>query len=239
MINKQFRKQIAVMLTLLLLLGLIWNTESAGAAAKIRLSQTKVTLTEGKSKTITVKNRKKGQSLKWSSSKKSVAVVSEKGRITAKAPGQAVIKVKVGKSGRTLSCKVIVKAKQAEPSVDNHRKINITVGNETFAAELYDNRAVRELIERLPMTITMEELNGNEKYYYMESNLPQSAESVGTIHTGDLMLFGSDCLVLFYEDFRTSYSYTRLGKIKDSSDLAQALGSGSVKITFAKMKNNP
>lgn len=45
------------------------------------------------------------------------------------------------------------------------------------------------------------------------------------------MLFGSDCLVLFYEDFNTAYR-TRLGAVQDLSGLAQALGRGDVTVTF-------
>lgn len=233
MINKRFRKYIAVALTILVLIGLVWRGETAEAAEKLRLSQTKMTLTVGESKTISVKNKKKNQTLIWSSSKKSVAVVSKKGRVTAKAPGQAVIKVKVGRNKKTLSCKVTVRAKAA---VSQNQKISIGVGSKNFEAELYDNPATMELLERLPMTITMGELNGNEKYYYMNKGLPQLTETVSRIHTGDLMLYGSDCLVLFYKDFDTSYSYTRLGKISDPAGLMEALGHGSVKIKFSAIQ---
>lgn len=74
----------------------------------------------------------------------------------------------------------------------------------------------------------MSELHRNEKYYYM----PTNSEKVSSVKTGDIMLFGSDCLVLFYEDFKTSYSYTRLGYIEDKIGLADALGNGSVKVSF-------
>ena len=82
------------------------------------------------------------------------------------------------------------------------------------------------------MTISMSELNGNEKYYYMSNPLPVNAERPGNIHAGDLMLYGSDCLVLFYESFSSGYSYTRLGRVDDSAGLAEVLGTGDVEVTL-------
>ena len=36
----------------------------------------------------------------------------------------------------------------------------------------------------------------------------------------------------FYETFKTSYSYTRIGKVKDTASLKKALGSWDVTIKF-------
>lgn len=111
-------------------------------------------------------------------------------------------------------------------------QLKIEAGGQTFTATLLDNPTTRALLDRLPMTISMSELNGNEKYYYLPESLPANSQRPGNIHAGDLMLYGSDCLVLFYESFSSGYSYTRLGTVDDPNGLAAALGSGSVKVIF-------
>ena len=112
------------------------------------------------------------------------------------------------------------------------QKIMIDVGGQSFQAVLYDNETAKALEGRLPMTLHMEELHGNEKFYYLEEGLPTVSKNVGNIQTGDIMLFGSDCLVLFFDDFNTSYSYTRIGQIEDTQGFAGALADGTVEVTF-------
>ena len=112
--------------------------------------------------------------------------------------------------------------------------MTITIGNKEFSATLYDTEAAQAFAEMLPLTLDMSELNGNEKYYYLSTTLPTKSERVGNINAGDIMLYGNNCIVLFYKSFSTSYSYTRIGKIDDVSGLQQAVGSGSVAVTFQK-----
>ena len=110
--------------------------------------------------------------------------------------------------------------------------INIFIGSKTFTATLADTETGEAFAALLPLNVTMNELNGNEKYHYLSSSLPTAAYQPGTIHAGDLMLYGNNCVVLFYETFNTSYSYTRLGAIDDPSGLAEALGVGNVSVRF-------
>lgn len=110
--------------------------------------------------------------------------------------------------------------------------LKITVAGQVFTAKLYDNESTQALLHQLPLTVCMGELNGNEKYYFMPVALPTNSERPGEIHTGDFMLYGSDCLVLFYQNFFSSYSYTRLGYIEDVEGFAQAVGNGSVSVSF-------
>lgn len=112
--------------------------------------------------------------------------------------------------------------------------MNIKINGENFTAEFYDNKTAQAFADMLPLTINMEELHGNEKYYYLDNSLPTDSSNISEINTGDIMLYGSDCLVLFYDTFDTSYSYTRIGYITDTAGLKDAVGSGSVTITFEK-----
>lgn len=115
---------------------------------------------------------------------------------------------------------------------ENDLNITITVNGRAFSATLYDNETARAFKERLPLTLDMSELNGNEKYYYLPESLPTNSSRPSVINAGDIMLYGGDCLVIFYESFSTSYSYTPIGKIEDPDGLAAALGSGSVRVAF-------
>lgn len=114
------------------------------------------------------------------------------------------------------------------------RNITLTIHGTSFAVTLEDNEAARAFAARLPLTLDMSELNGNEKYFYLDGSLPTASYRPGTIQTGDLMLYGSSCVVLFYQTFTSGYSYTRLGRVTDPEGLAAALGSGSVRVSFTK-----
>ena len=119
------------------------------------------------------------------------------------------------------------------PATDTLGDITVTVGDRTFSATLEQNSTAEAFLALLPLTLEMRDLHGNEKYHYLGQSLPTNRTSVGTIHAGDIMLYGDDCIVLFYETFTTSYSYSRIGHIADPDGLEQALGSGTVSVTFA------
>ncbi len=46
------------------------------------------------------------------------------------------------------------------------------------------------------------------------------------------MLYGDNCLVLFYESISSSFNYTRLGYIEDVEKFAQAVGDGDIRVSF-------
>ena len=112
--------------------------------------------------------------------------------------------------------------------------IVVTVGGRSFAALVEDSATGRAFLEKLPLALDMQELNGNEKYRYGVA-LPTAAEYCATIAAGDLMLYGSNCLVLFY-GAAGGYSYTRVGRLASTEGLAEAVGAGTATVTFEKVR---
>ncbi len=119
-----------------------------------------------------------------------------------------------------------------DTSNTGNMKLKITVGSNTYNASVYNNATATAFKAKLPLTINMTELNGNEKYFDLPDNLPADASNPGTIQAGDLMLYGSNTLVLFYKAFSTSYNYARLARIDNPSGLTDALGSGNITVKF-------
>ncbi len=119
-----------------------------------------------------------------------------------------------------------------EPGNMDNMKVQIKIGATLFTATLHDNATATAFKAMLPLTVNMSELNRNEKYYNFSGSLPTAAIRPGTIHSGDLMLYGSNYLVLFYKTFTSSYSYTPIGTIDNPAGLETAVGTGSITITF-------
>lgn len=138
-----------------------------------------------------------------------------------------------------LICNASCSKNEATSPVQHHNngsnnpsatKMKIKIGTAVFTATLYDHASANEFKARLPLTIQMTELNGNEKYYDFSSSLPKNASVGGAIKSGDIMLYGSNVLVLFYKNFTTTYSYTKLAHIDNPAGLADALGAGNVTV---------
>ena len=111
-------------------------------------------------------------------------------------------------------------------------KMTIKIGSKTFEATLYDNETATAFKAMLPLTLKMTELNDNEKYADLANKLPTHSLNPKTIQNGDLMIYGSKTLVLFYKTFSTPYSYTKLGRVTDTTGLADVLGDEDVTISF-------
>lgn len=111
--------------------------------------------------------------------------------------------------------------------------ITVTIGAASFIGTLADTDAARAFSDRLPLTLDMTDVNDNEKAFDLADALPSDPGNPGIIHSGDLMLYGDHTIVVFYESFETSYTYTRIGHLTPGDGLPEALGAGDVTVTFA------
>lgn len=100
---KNAKKIIALALSVIFVLTCI--PVRAQAQAFVMLNATSKTMSIGEKATLKVYGAT--SKVKWSSSNKSVAVVNQKGKVTAKSAGTATIKAKVSK--KTLKCKITVR----------------------------------------------------------------------------------------------------------------------------------
>jgi hypothetical protein len=127
-------------------------------------------------------------------------------------------------------CSLGAQPVKGEQSMGN--SILIRIGDKVFAGSLADNATATAFKKLLPLSLTMTELNGNEKLARLPGTLPGQASTPPSIQTGDLMLYGPSTLVLFYKSFSTTYSYKKIGRIDDPASLEAALGAGNVAVTF-------
>ena len=124
----------------------------------------------------------------------------------------------------------------------NNNKINNNNSNEVinsvkaiineneYRINLEDNETVKNFVNILPQEFIMNELNGNEKYIYLDNTLPTNSYNPKHINKGDVMLYGNNCLVIFYKSFDTPYSYTKIGHIDNLPDI----GNGNIKVKIEK-----
>lgn len=112
-------------------------------------------------------------------------------------------------------------------------KMQVQAGDSIFTATLEDNPAVDAFVNMLresPVTLEMSDYSGFEKVGGLKTTLPASNSQI-TTHAGDIVLYNSNQIVIFYGS--NSWSYTRLGRIDNLDGWEEALGSGDVTVTFS------
>lgn len=65
-----------------------------------------------------------------------------------------------------------IPADASEDDLETEISIFPTVGEYRFPATLLSSETAAAFTEHLPLTLNMSELNGNEKYFYLDNSLP-------------------------------------------------------------------
>lgn len=114
----------------------------------------------------------------------------------------------------------------------NSKSAKLLIDNKEYSITLEDNETVDALIKNMPLELSMSNLNGNEFYTYLDFTLPTNSSNPGNINKGDIYLYGNNCLVIFYESFNTSYSYTKIGKLDDIEALDNIKGKNNIVVNL-------
>ena len=170
---KNMKKVFAFVLALAMILTTYQPTATYAATKAPTISAKKMTLQVGSTKTLTVKNAGKNATLKWSSSKKSVATVSKKGVVKAVKAGTANVKCKVvtkSKKHYTLTCKVTVK----------NAVVSKTVSTQKALASALKDKNVKNLTIKTDNEVAFNIPSGN----YGKVNLTVDAPNADVVNAG-------------------------------------------------------
>lgn len=108
--------------------------------------------------------------------------------------------------------------------------VKAIINEKEYQIKVENNKTAQDFTKMLPKEFEMIELNGNEKYVYLEEKLKTNPATSNHIEAGDVMMYGNNCLVIFYKSFETSYSYTKIGHIENLPNL----GSENIKVKIEK-----
>jgi hypothetical protein len=112
-------------------------------------------------------------------------------------------------AGESERGSAVAAAPAGAPNQEKESRMWMAIGERRFAVTLADTAAARAFAAQLPLSLEMDELNGNEKHATLPKAPPSNANRPGTLRNGDLMLYGTDTLVVFYVTFDSPYSYVR------------------------------
>ena len=107
------------------------------------------------------------------------------------------------------------------PSAPGATPIRVTVGDQTFTAELYDNPTAHDLADQLPLTLTMDDLNRLEK----TGPLPRALTTDGVPRGSDPDINeigyyapGRDLVLYYYGDVGYYTGIIRIGRFDEAID---------------------
>ena len=113
--------------------------------------------------------------------------------------------------------------------------LQMKIGETKVSVSWEDNdsvAALKELCKDAPLTIQMSMYGGFEQVGSIGTRLP-SNDAQTTTSAGDIVLYSSNQVVVFYGS--NSWAYTRLGHItdQDAAGMASLLSNGNVTITIS------
>lgn len=110
--------------------------------------------------------------------------------------------------------------------------LKIKIGEQELVADFADNpsaEAFRQLLQQGPVTVDMTDYGGFEKVGSLGTSITTSDTQI-TTEPGDVILYQGNQITIYYG--KNTWNFTRLAKIRDTSDLKEKLGEGRIQVTF-------
>lgn len=131
-----------------------------------------------------------------------------------------------------LLASIIAVALMAGSAYAKDMTIKITAGGKTLNATLEDNPASRELYNRLPLTLRMDDLYEREMCYHLEDALPTGRQVSDNYRVGDIIYWPPrKSLVILYKQNGERFSRQYLGHIDEGVEMFET--TGDIEVTFA------
>src|SRR5271165_759765 len=122
--------------------------------------------------------------------------------------------------------------------MDDHMKIDINISGKILTASLADNATARDFVSLLPLTVSMKDLFGREKYGDLPRALSESGPRKNQYEVGDIAYWSPDhqFAVYYHQDGESipSPGIIPIAKIDAGSEAFNV--SGSVKVTIEVAK---
>lgn len=121
---------------------------------------------------------------------------------------------------------------QENESMEEYR-IKITVNGRELTAVLTDNATTRAFVEKLPVTLPMQDLYGREMCYRFPDALPTDNVSVSGYELGEIVYYPPmHSFVLLYAQNGERFSMQKLGRIETGVEVFDGIGNVDVSFTL-------
>jgi hypothetical protein len=127
---------------------------------------------------------------------------------------------------------------QASFERSQYMKININIGDKILAASLADNATARDFVSVLPLTLSMKDLFGREKYGDLPKQLSENGPRKNRFEVGDIAYWSPNHqLAVYYKQDGESIpspGIIPIAKMDGSTEVFNVSGSVKVTIELAK-----
>lgn len=117
--------------------------------------------------------------------------------------------------------------------------LQVTFNDAEYTMVYYPSTTAEYLVNQIPsLSMLMPpsyDMDGLYKYYDMPRPAPANEEEITSVSAGEVLMDGTDRLILYYQDAEITGSYTRVGYFTDTTGLAEALGDGDVQFRVTKV----